>query len=240
MLLSKEALGALFLAHSLLFYSSASPVEALGVSDLFAPMNDMPREPKQPAHSFRTEPYPIMPADLAPQSSSRSFAQDFASQASERASTAWSNEDDARLMQFRAQGMNWGPISSHFPSKTANACRKRHERLMEKKSVENWDGIKIEDLARAYLECRETMWKIMANHLGEKWQTVEMKVRLCSGSYSIRRLTQSSVWRKVSKPYRQLVELLVGIVRDRAAQITRCGLPQNSMSPSWDFSIHHL
>ena len=146
-------------------------------------MNDMPVAPKTMAHSSRTEPYPIMSADSAPKPSTRPFASDFTSQASERASTAWSHDDDARLMQYRAQGMNWGPISGHFPSKTANACRKRHERLMEKKSVENWDGIKIEDLARAYLECRETMWKIMASHLGEKWQTVEMKVSLPFTSY---------------------------------------------------------
>ncbi|MCJ1242873.1 hypothetical protein MMC30_000069 [Trapelia coarctata] len=94
----------------------------------------------------------------------------------ERPSTAWSQEDDTLLMRSRAQGMNWAPIAqSHFPKKTPNACRKRHERLMERKNAENWDGVKLEDLARAYVESREMMWKIIADKVGEKWQHVESK-----------------------------------------------------------------
>ena len=139
-----------------------------------------------------------MSAESDPSSTTRPIPHDYASPTTERASTAWSQEDDTRLMQLRAQNMNWGPIATHFPSKTANACRKRHERLMEKKNFENWDGIKVEDLARAYLECRETMWKILANHLGEKWQTVEMKVSLIFAFvFEYSRLTLPSVWRKV-------------------------------------------
>lgn len=131
--------------------------------------------------------------------STRPFPQDYTSpSAGDRGSTAWSQEDDTRLMQYRAQGMNWGPIATHFPTKTANACRKRHERLMEKKNAESWDGIKIEDLARAYLDCREQMWKVLADHVGEKWTTVESKVgRLhdCSSYINIG-LTFCSVWKK--------------------------------------------
>ena len=93
-------------------------------------------------------------------------------------STGWSAADDDRLVQLRAQGMNWGPISTNFPAKTANVCRKRHERLKEKKSGDSWDDIKIEDLGRAYLECREAMWRVLADSIGEKWQTVEAKVSL--------------------------------------------------------------
>ncbi|MCJ1479021.1 hypothetical protein MMC13_007705 [Lambiella insularis] len=94
----------------------------------------------------------------------------------ERPSTAWSHDDDALLMRSRAQGMNWAPIAQgHFPNKTPNACRKRHERLMEKRNAENWDGVKLEDLARAYVESREIMWKILADKVGEKWQHVETK-----------------------------------------------------------------
>jgi len=75
--------------------------------------------------------------------------------------------------------MNWAPIAqTHFPKKTSNACRKRHERLMERKNAENWDGVKLEDLARAYVESREMMWKIIADKVGEKWQHVETKVNI--------------------------------------------------------------
>ncbi len=90
---------------------------------------------------------------------------------------AWSPQDDDNLMNARAQGLSWAPIAQiHFPNKTGNACRKRHERLMEKRSVENWDGMKVEQLAREYLELRKEMWEMLANRVGEKWQIVEAKV----------------------------------------------------------------
>ena len=46
---------------------------------------------------------------------------------------SWTLENDEKLKRARREGLSWGPIASkYFPSKTANACRKRHERLMEK------------------------------------------------------------------------------------------------------------
>ena len=82
-------------------------------------------------------------------------------------------------MRARQQGLNWQPIASkYFPDKTANACRKRHERLMEKRnSADNWDGVKMDILSKAYLDLREQMWKLLADRVGEKWQNVEAKVR---------------------------------------------------------------
>ena len=82
-------------------------------------------------------------------------------------------------MQARHQGLNWQPIAStYFPDKSANACRKRHERLMEKRnSADDWDGAKMEALAKAYNEVREQMWRLLADRFGgEKWTIVESKV----------------------------------------------------------------
>ena len=81
-------------------------------------------------------------------------------------------------MRARQQGLNWKPIAdTHFPDKSPNACRKRHERLMEKINVaDSWEGAKMETLAKAYTEVREEMWRILADRIGEKWQTVEAKV----------------------------------------------------------------
>lgn len=46
-------------------------------------------------------------------------------------SGAWSPQDDTQLRNARANGKNWSEIqSTHFQSKTRNACRKRHERLI--------------------------------------------------------------------------------------------------------------
>jgi hypothetical protein len=97
-------------------------------------------------------------------------------------SSSWSSKDDQILMQARAQGLNWNQISpKHFPSKTANACRKRHERLMERQNAEQWDGgVKLEVLSQIYMEVRREMWIILAARVNEKWQLVEQKVSLRS------------------------------------------------------------
>ncbi|KAI9707388.1 MAG: hypothetical protein M1836_000349 [Candelina mexicana] len=93
-------------------------------------------------------------------------------------SRAWNPRDDEILMASRAQGMNWLPIQqAHFPTKTDNACRKRHERLMEKRSAEDWDAEKMENMAKAYLDVRKEMWGMLAERVGEKWQVVEAKVQ---------------------------------------------------------------
>jgi hypothetical protein len=98
-------------------------------------------------------------------------------------SSSWSTKDDETLIQARAQGLNWNQIGpKHFPSKTPNACRKRHERLMERQNAEQWDGVKLDVLAQAYMEVRREMWSLLAARVGEKWQLVETKV--CSSLIS--------------------------------------------------------
>ncbi|KAI9694981.1 MAG: hypothetical protein M1822_000598 [Bathelium mastoideum] len=92
------------------------------------------------------------------------------------ASTTWTPEEDEVLMRERAHGSNWGPISAkHFPTKTPNACRKRHERLMERRRDEDWDEVKLENLATQYMEVRREMWGMLANRIGEKFAVVEQK-----------------------------------------------------------------
>jgi hypothetical protein len=94
-------------------------------------------------------------------------------------SGAWNPTDDQTLMAARAQGMNWAPIQqAYFPSKTPNACRKRHERLMERRSADDWDGLKLENLAKHYMGMRREIWSELAAQTGEKWNVVEQKVRL--------------------------------------------------------------
>lgn len=97
--------------------------------------------------------------------------------ASHRNAAVWSDADDQILTTARASGLNWQPIATrHFPSKTANACRKRHERLMERRNHDDWDGRKIDALAREYMECRKDMWSMLAARVGERWAVVEAKV----------------------------------------------------------------
>lgn len=113
--------------------------------------------------------------------------------------SSWSAKSDETLIQARAQGFNWNQIApKHFPDKTANACRKRHERLMERQNAEQWDGVKLDILARAYMDCRREMWSILAALVGEKWTLVEQKV-YCTPFLSESRSNSSSAWRKASR-----------------------------------------
>lgn len=96
--------------------------------------------------------------------------------ASDRSSASpWTEGEDRILMEARQKGISWALIAeNHFPTKTPNACRKRHERLMDKrKSHDNCD---VEALAEAYMEVRERMWQILASRLSQNWQAVEGKV----------------------------------------------------------------
>ncbi|KAK3643291.1 hypothetical protein LTR56_010247 [Elasticomyces elasticus] len=98
------------------------------------------------------------------------------STATQRNAAIWSVADDDVLMQARASGLNWQPIASrHFPNKTANACRKRHERLIERRHVEDWDAQKLELLAQEYAAVRKEMWEILASRVGERWAVLEAK-----------------------------------------------------------------
>jgi hypothetical protein len=82
-------------------------------------------------------------------------------------------------MNARASGKNWAQIAErNFPNKTSNACRKRHERLMERRNAEDWDGVKLETISNAYMEVRKAMWSLLAERVNEKWQTVEAKVSI--------------------------------------------------------------
>lgn len=99
------------------------------------------------------------------------------SASNQRSAAIWTAADDEVLLRARASGLNWQPIASrHFPSKTANACRKRHERLIERRHAEDWDAQKLELLAREYMACRREMWETLAARIGERWNVVEAKV----------------------------------------------------------------
>ena len=119
--------------------------------------------------------------------------------------SAWSPEDDEQLKRARQQGLNWKSIASQYlPDKTANGCRKRHERLLEKQnSTDNWGDNNTDSMTKAYLDVREQMWKMLADRVGEKWQNIEAKVFHPVYQSKIIAVDRSfSVWRKVLRPFR--------------------------------------
>ncbi|CCE29932.1 hypothetical protein E4U22_003191 [Claviceps purpurea] len=92
------------------------------------------------------------------------------------ASGAWKVPDDNRLIMARMEGLNWNQIKdAYFPSKSANACRKRHERVVQRKSTEDWDTRKLQLLAKEYMRMRKQIWSGLAARTGERWNVVEAK-----------------------------------------------------------------
>lgn len=70
---------------------------------------------------------------------------------------------------------------------------------MERQNAEQWDGVKLDVLAQAYMDVRRDMWSLLAARVGEKWQLVEQKV--CCAHTAMATLAnpliQRSVWRRV-------------------------------------------
>ena len=89
----------------------------------------------------------------------------------------WSYHDDNVLISARARNLGWSQIhKEHFPHKSANACRKRHERLVAKRRGTEWNQEMLEKLSTEYIRRREQIWQPLANAIGEKWQDVEKAV----------------------------------------------------------------
>jgi len=125
---------------------------------------DMPKETRQ-SNQYRIDPISL-PSDAG---------------SGTRVTSIWTTEDDDTLMSARASGMDWKTIAvRYFPAKTSNACRKRHERLMERRNAEEWGGPKLETLSKEYMAVRREMWSVLADRVGEKWQVIEAKVRFWS------------------------------------------------------------
>lgn len=66
-------------------------------------------------------------------------------------------------------------MPSRFPGKTANACRKRHARLVANKHVEWTEGME-KDLAREFRQRRVPLMKEVGRAVGLEWQVAERKV----------------------------------------------------------------
>ncbi|KAK0717621.1 hypothetical protein B0T26DRAFT_599074, partial [Lasiosphaeria miniovina] len=86
----------------------------------------------------------------------------------------WTASDDRALVSTRQRGQRWADIQrEHFPTKTANACRKRYERLMERRGVYTHDTRKLERISKEYIGMRKQIWSGLAARVGEKWNVVE-------------------------------------------------------------------
>ncbi|KAK3681570.1 hypothetical protein B0T22DRAFT_472479 [Podospora appendiculata] len=86
----------------------------------------------------------------------------------------WTPAEDRTLLAARSRGHHWASIQrDFFPAKTANACRKRHERLMERQGTNHLDARRLERVAKEYMNMRQEMWSGLAARMGEPWDVVE-------------------------------------------------------------------
>lgn len=101
----------------------------------------------------------------------------------------WTADDDKALIQARTRGQNWADLQrTHFPTKTANACRKRYERLVERRGIHDYSGRRLEMVASEYMNMRKEIWSGLADRVGMKWEVVEALVRTSTCA------SFSSVW----------------------------------------------
>lgn len=77
---------------------------------------------------------------------------------------------------------------------------------MERMNAEQWDGVKLDVLAQAYMEVRREMWSLLAARVGEKWQLVETKVSSPTRRSGYVVNVAFSVWRKASRIYLRLLD----------------------------------
>jgi hypothetical protein len=105
--------------------------------------------------------------------------------AQHRASSgAWTANEDQTLLAARQAGQNWTQIqAAYFATKTPNACRKRHERLMERRGADDWDTRKMEQIAKEYMAMRKEIWAPLALRTGQKWHVVEQKVNFLNSDH---------------------------------------------------------
>lgn len=95
-------------------------------------------------------------------------------------SKEWTSDMDEQLLAARRKGLGWKEIGNMFPPRSSNACRKHHERLMERaERLAEWDQDRIDELAANYVQLRDEMWAPLARAMGDgvKWQSVEEQVR---------------------------------------------------------------
>ncbi len=91
----------------------------------------------------------------------------------------WNPDEDNVLINAKGRGMCWEDIHrTHFPGKSANACRKRHERVLAKMRNTDWDDARIQRVTDAYNRHRHNIWQPLCKELNESLSDVEKVVGL--------------------------------------------------------------
>ncbi|KAI5307093.1 hypothetical protein KEM55_008414 [Ascosphaera atra] len=88
---------------------------------------------------------------------------------------AWTREEDRLLLQARESGKGWRDIGREvFAGKSANACRKRWERVTN--GVKKSNDREMQQILDRYYDYRERIWMPLARDLKKDWQLIERNV----------------------------------------------------------------
>ena len=138
-------------------------------------MTSMPHYSQSPY--MAQMPMPSHPMPALPHSHSTRITRQQYDHPPNVSSQGWTEAEDRRLLEAKKRGLQWSAIcEQYFPGKTGNACRKRHERILQKNRA-GWPEEKVERLATLYMENREQFWSLLAQNLGEpRWDKVEAMV----------------------------------------------------------------
>ena len=60
----------------------------------------------------------------------------------------WSQDEDAKIIELRGNGMKWEDISKQLPGRSAISCRLHYQNYLERRS--EWDEDRKNKLARLY------------------------------------------------------------------------------------------
>ncbi|KAK0665489.1 hypothetical protein QBC41DRAFT_327827 [Cercophora samala] len=135
----------------------------------------------------------------------------------------WSAADDRTLVLARSRGKHWVELQrTYFPTKTANACRKRYERLMERRGALEQDSQRLERISYEYMALRKQMWTPLADRVGEKWEVVEAAC-MSAGIRTIQSNARSHTnrWRRESRASQKGREGPLGLPHD----LNNTGMP---------------
>ncbi|KAK4184743.1 hypothetical protein QBC35DRAFT_40112 [Podospora australis] len=121
----------------------------------------------------------------------------------------WTVADDRTLISARSSGQNWADLQrTYFPSKTANACRKRYERLKERRGIEDTDTSKQQRISGEYVAMRKQMWSPLAKRVGEDWEVVEeMCMSLGIRNIQTHARAHTNRWRRESRASQRAREI---------------------------------
>ncbi|KAG6024198.1 hypothetical protein E4U40_003437 [Claviceps sp. LM458 group G5] len=83
----------------------------------------------------------------------------------------WSGDEETVLFAYKDAKKSWETISDHLPGRTANGCRKYHER--QSKTGPAWSQERKNELCKLYESLKRSIWSKIGERLTVRWEVAE-------------------------------------------------------------------